>query len=97
MKHLIGVSSNRSIGITTDGGAQVHIELILGIEAGMSYKLDGTKVRGRVTTERILLTRVGLIELIQILNKEVADTAVMQKVADEYTAEFNKTTQKKTK
>lgn len=97
MKHLIGVSSNRSIGITTDGDAQVHIELILGIEGGISYKLDGTTVRGEVTTERILMTRNGLIQLIDLLNKEVADTAVMQKVADGYTAEFNKTTKKKAK
>lgn len=90
MKHLIGVSSNRSIGITADGDAQVHIELILGIEGGMSYQLDGTKVRGDVTTERILMTREGLIQLIDLLNKEVANTAVMQKVADGYTSEFKK-------
>ena len=97
MKHLIGVSSNRSIGITTDGDAQVHIELILGIEGGLSYNLDGTKVRGEVTTERILMTRGGLIQLIDLLNKEVADTAVMQKVADGYMEEFKTTTKKKAK
>lgn len=97
MKQLIGVSSNRSIGITTDGGAHVHIELILGVEAGMSYKLDGTMVRGEATTERILMTRNGLIQLIDLLNEEVADTAVMQKVADGYTEEFKTTTNKKAK
>lgn len=63
MKHLIGVSSNRSIGITTDGDAQVHIELILGIEGGISYKLDGTTVRGEVTAElQALAQRVAELE-----------------------------------